>query len=426
MMALVDYGSDSESDSIGAPDDVADAATSATVSKTELNQSSLTGVGDSYFAEDDVFRGTSSLSLPSVVEPSVSAERNKAEGELEDMVKPKDWELKLAEKVRRRKEKKARKREKKEKSKNVVGMETVESVANGQEKSSKGRAKIAAFGALKAVAGQSDSDSDEIKEDKQPKHSNKLKESGLLSILPTPKSGKSTIVLGGANRESRGIMVPPSLRNRNIPSRDKVSTAKQNTSKRSATSDDSDEDELPTDFFGLTSASEPKIPRIGDVPALVDGLADFVGPSRPAKPYVDVDEACEYSGAGSSDDVAIEGFITDEEAHRLIMKYEVGPLGPMEQRSFNSIAGDIVDIRVDDALGPDVRATLLKNLHVAARAKDAMAPLPKSKNPADVTSKRKHQITYLANLAVAREEALQQQWAESKQMRRMGRQKYGF
>uniref|UniRef100_A0A0N4W0R9 Rubis-subs-bind domain-containing protein n=1 Tax=Haemonchus placei TaxID=6290 RepID=A0A0N4W0R9_HAEPC len=189
----------------------------------------------------------------------------------------------------------------------------------------------------------------------------------------------------------------------------KVSSAKQNTSKRSATSDDSDEDELPTDFFGLTSASEPKIPRIGDVPALVDGLADFVGPSRPAKPSSIVFKTLHF-----------------QEAHRLIMKYEVGPLGPMEQRSFNSIAGDIVDIRVDDALGPDVRATLLKNLHVAARARDAMAPLPKSKNPADVTSKRKHQITYLANLAVAREEALQQQWAESKQMRRMGRQKYGF
>ncbi|KIH57291.1 hypothetical protein ANCDUO_12520 [Ancylostoma duodenale] len=80
----------------------------------------------------------------------------------------------------------------------------------------------------------------------------------------------------------------------------------------------------------------------------------------------------------------------------------------------------------DEALGPDVRATLLKNLHTTARAKDAMAPLPKAKTSADATSRRKHQITYLANLAVAREEALQQQWAESKQMRRIGRQKYGF
>ncbi|VDM55210.1 unnamed protein product [Angiostrongylus costaricensis] len=107
------------------------------------------------------------------------------------------------------------------------------------------------------------------------------------------------------------------------------------------------------------------------------------------------------------------------------MKHEVGPMGS-DHRSFNSIAADIVDIRVDDALGPDVRSTLLKNLHSAARAKDAMAPLPKSKNPTDATSRRKHQITYLANLAVAREEALQQQWAESKHMKRMGRQKYGF
>ncbi|VDM78951.1 unnamed protein product [Strongylus vulgaris] len=107
------------------------------------------------------------------------------------------------------------------------------------------------------------------------------------------------------------------------------------------------------------------------------------------------------------------------------MKYEVTPMG-LDQRSYNSAAADIVDIRVDDALGPDVHATLLKNLHSNVRARDAMAPLPKPKNAADATSKRKHQITYLANLAVAREEALQQQWAESKQMRRIGRQKYGF
>ncbi|KAK5967012.1 hypothetical protein GCK32_000918 [Trichostrongylus colubriformis] len=427
MMGLVDYGSDSGSDNDDTPNGAVENVTQPMVPKAKSEQSAVNGRDNSYFNEDDVFEGTSSLNLPSVIEPTNAVAETKAEDELEDMVKPKDWEVKLAEKELKRREKKARKREKKEKLRKERRM--LEAASSGQEKSIKGKAKIAAFGALKAIAGESDSDSEDEKVDKSPMPASKPKGSNLLSMLPTPKSGKSTTGLGGANSKGAGIMLPPSLRNKTTTpgTTSKVSSAKAAAAKRSATSDDSDDDSLPTDFFGLSSAPEPKIPRVGDVPALINGVADVVGPSRPTKLDVDVDESYGYPEVGpSSSEPATEGVITDEEAHRLIMKYEVGPAGPMEHRSLNSIAGDIVDIRVDDALGPDVRATLLKNLHVAARAKDAMAPLPKSKNPADVTSKRKHQITYLANLAVAREEALQQQWAESKQMRRMGRQKYGF
>ncbi|PIO59032.1 hypothetical protein TELCIR_19518 [Teladorsagia circumcincta] len=144
------------------------------------------------------------------------------------MVKPKDWEIKLAEKERRRKEKKSLltkglndvsfRPRKGRRRKNEKGKHSVEAVSNGQEKNVKGKAKIAAFGALNAIAGKSDSDSDDEKIDKSPVVPSKPKGSGLLSMLPTPKSGKSTVGLGGANSKSTGIMLPPSMRNKNVAS----------------------------------------------------------------------------------------------------------------------------------------------------------------------------------------------------------------
>ncbi|VDL65826.1 unnamed protein product [Nippostrongylus brasiliensis] len=389
MMGLVDYGSNSDSEPDDTPEDIVAPIPEVAPHVAPPTASSKKGPEDSYFGADDIFEGSNSLNLPSVIEPASSV-TIREDDVLEEMVKPKEWEIKMAEKERRRLEKKAKKKEKKEKRRKEKATKKV--IPNGDAKAVKGKAKIAAFGALSAIAGQSSDESDDEKA-KQPALPSKTKGSGLLAMLPDPKSGRAKGDLGGAKKS--GIMLPPSLRNKAGTASVKASSGTTQAVKRSAASDDSDDDDLPTDFFGLSSAPEAKVPRVGDVPAMIGGVADVVGPSRPERQEIDDDEMYGYP----------------EEAHRLIMKHEIMPGGPMDNRSFNTVAADIVDIRVDDALGPDVKATLLKNLHVAARAKDAMAPLPKSKNPAD---------------AVAREEALQQQWAESKQMRRMGRQKYGF
>uniref|UniRef100_A0A0N4U884 IS110 family transposase n=1 Tax=Dracunculus medinensis TaxID=318479 RepID=A0A0N4U884_DRAME len=80
-------------------------------------------------------------------------------------------------------------------------------------------------------------------------------------------------------------------------------------------------------------------------------------------------------------------------------------------------------------LGPNIRANLLKNLHNKSLAEAAIAHLstvPKAKGPNDVIARRKHQITYLANVAVAREELLAEQWSQNRHNKRMSSQKYGF
>ncbi|KAK6028005.1 hypothetical protein OSTOST_05956 [Ostertagia ostertagi] len=90
MKGLVDYGSDSGSGSDDEPSDIVSNAPAILPKITKVEHSSSNGGDDSYFAEDDVFEGTSSLNLPAVIEPSTSATKIKAEGELEDMVKPKE------------------------------------------------------------------------------------------------------------------------------------------------------------------------------------------------------------------------------------------------------------------------------------------------------------------------------------------------
>ncbi|KHJ77780.1 hypothetical protein OESDEN_22600, partial [Oesophagostomum dentatum] len=158
------------------------------VSKAKLATSASASNGqqqDSYFAADDVFEGSSSLNLPSVIESNTIT--LVAEGELEDIVKPKEWELKLAEKEKRRREKKI----------NALG-----------------KAKIAAFGALSAIADASDSDSDEDQAAKTSSILSKPKGSGLLAMLPTPKGPGRKIDLGGSSSKGTGLMLPPSMRNK--------------------------------------------------------------------------------------------------------------------------------------------------------------------------------------------------------------------
>ncbi|VDM96750.1 unnamed protein product [Thelazia callipaeda] len=89
---------------------------------------------------------------------------------------------------------------------------------------------------------------------------------------------------------------------------------------------------------------------------------------------------------------------------------------------------DMVDVSVDQVLGSNVRATLLKNLHNKSLAEATLSHLtriPKNKN-INAVARRKHQITYLASVAVAREEQLAEQWSQNRHNKRTSARKYGF
>ncbi|EYB98353.1 hypothetical protein Y032_0132g1736 [Ancylostoma ceylanicum] len=214
MMGLVDYGSDSESEAEGALEDVGASAPSS--SKPAASQPLSNGQDDSHFTADEVFEGSSSLKLPSVIE--TTSTNIVEEGELEEIVKPKDWEVKLAEKERRRREKKAKKKEKKEKrGKGGEKTETGLPSSATQGKGTKAKTKIAAFGALNAIADGTDSNSDEEQVARPSDLPSKPKGSGLLAMLPTPKRGTTKNDLGGAVSKGTCILLPPSLRNKTKP-----------------------------------------------------------------------------------------------------------------------------------------------------------------------------------------------------------------
>ncbi|CAI4225927.1 unnamed protein product [Auanema sp. JU1783] len=399
MSALVAYGSDSDSDN------------------EEVSQTKTLNVPVGFF--DDVQPDQS------------SGIHDDEEVELEDIVKPKDWERKLAKKNKKELEKlsgKEKKKDKEHKKSKKEKHDKDKKKKEGKEKKAKKeknelvnviqkkkeKAKISAFGALKAFA---DEDSD--KEDKsisvEPKLSIPTKNpSGLLSMLPKPKVNQKA-TLSNLNAPVSASLIPSSVRQKNDVK------MVEPTLKRKVEEDDSDDDEA-IDFFGLSSQPEPKIFKTDvDVPLVgSSGLDSNIGPARPTvnDQVPDDEEYPEY------DDVGPSKVISNEQAVKLLSRDET--IQFMERRSLTDIASNLLEVRVDDALGPNVKQNLLKSITKKAIVKDTMAPLPKAKGPVDPNARKKNQITYLANLAVDREEALQEQWSESKQMKRMTRQKYGF
>ncbi|GMS95240.1 hypothetical protein PENTCL1PPCAC_17415, partial [Pristionchus entomophagus] len=438
MMGLVDYGSDSGS---GGDDSGDEGLPSGVLVQNPIKginsplvpvnpeKSVSSSVEDGGFfggeAEEDDYEG-SKLSLPaarSTNQPSGEVE----EEEIDDIVKPKEWEKKLAEKARRKLEKKALKRKEKEKrreekrSKKEGNTEQVH--LKEETKKKRGPVRIDAFGGLsKAVVEVEEEIKDESMSVAVPApSSSSLK---LFSMLPAPKTSSRLAPSGKAV----SLMMPPSLRTKTA---EKTASTVVKQPMRPIVSgvDSSSDEEDDGDFFGLSSTQSTVVPKpinhIPGVPLLPSyGLSDEAGPARPGPMdsthgYEDAEEE-EDEGPTSSGQMKK---ISDEAAQNMIFKYDYAPFGH-DRRGFTD--ADIIDVSVDKAIGPNVQENLLKNLNRHNMARASMPTLPAAAAPKDKNAKRKHQITYLANIAVAREGELQQKWAEGKAAKRMARQKYGF
>ncbi|CAI2351487.1 unnamed protein product [Caenorhabditis sp. 36 PRJEB53466] len=405
-MGLVDYaGSDSDSDKEEeTPQKIAAAPQKTTVDN-----------GEDFFNDEEKSGSLSSFNPNN-------------EDVLEEIVKPKDWELKLAEKSRLKLEKKAMKKAlKKEKklAKKAQKGEKIAKVAGGIKKDKKEKAKvvISAFGSLAGIGGESSNDSDDEGKGVVPKQ--KLG-NGFLATLPAPK---------GRDNRSDGpssfakSLVPQSVAKKNSPVVPAFTPA---PAPQIADDSDDDDDDGPMDFFGFSSVPAKRQETLSDVPFMaINSSMDVVGPSRPtdddeidpSQMYQMPEEEAQQEGASSSN-TWLHRKISDEQAHKLLMRFS-HDIGSEEKRSINEMASSIVDVNVDAALGPDVRTNVIKNLGHRAFVEATSAPVPQVQTQGQM-SRRKHQITYLASLAVAREEQLKEKWAEQKQTKRMARQKYGF
>uniref|UniRef100_A0A1I7TDP4 Proline-rich protein PRCC n=1 Tax=Caenorhabditis tropicalis TaxID=1561998 RepID=A0A1I7TDP4_9PELO len=413
-MGLVDYaGSDSDSDQ------------EAVISnKNPVVPSNPKVVNDDSFFDHPVTNCLSTSHKPD------------DEDVLEEIVKPKNWEIKLAEKAKKKLEKKAlkkaqkqQKKEEKNAAKQAKKAGKILKIGSGVQKD-KGKTVISAFGALGGIMKDNSSD-DSDDDEKLPASTKEKLGHGLLLNLPAPK---------GRDNRSDGThtftnsMVPHSVAK-------KAGTAPHPSSTvfkpllAPVVADESDDDEDgPIDFFGFSSTPQRKEEVQSEIPFMaMNSSMDVVGPSRPTESddmdpsqmYQLPEEDQQHNQEGpSASDAWLHRKITDEQAHKLLMRFS-HDIRSEERRSINEMANSIVDVNVDDALGPDVKTNIIKNLGHRAFVEATSAPIPQVQTQGQ-TSRRKHQITYLASLAVAREEQLKDQWAEQKQSKRMARQKYGF
>lgn len=86
---------------------------------------------------------------------------------------------------------------------------------------------------------------------------------------------------------------------------------------------------------------------------------------------------------------------------------------------------EILEAKADNFLG-NARENLLKGITDEHQRAIMMNEASAKTQKIDRRAKQKHQITYLVQMAKAREAELQYEWAQGKNARVQARQKYGF
>ena len=276
------------------------------------------------------------------------------------------------------------------------------------------------------------------------------KSSGLLGLLPKPKNtsiaapAKSQNTATKLNNDKVPGNIPAANINKQafVPrsvSRKPTPSSASHRNKSNDSSDDSDSE--PSSFFTLDDK-----PIESNVAPSVNSIAGVQKDQPPTynsvqlKPY-------DTSPVGLSDDAAAQNnFIQqinyDSEAiapyppvgpsrsqetdlmdntealERLAGRVRKGRGGQNKIGGMESISDNIIEVNQGD-LTADPREWLTKTL-----TQDDEAPGPRCNIGG--TTKRKHQITYLAAMAKQNENELKKQWAENSQSRRAHQSKYGF
>ncbi|VDM22000.1 unnamed protein product [Wuchereria bancrofti] len=433
MLSLVDYtGSDDEDIDESHSEECiyAEVVSNRTKSSTFANKDDRTTDGFSRLGDvamiDDITNAEEQSSILTNLPPALPLvdKRMEKERDLEDLVKRKDWELKLAKKAERRR-KRHHTISTNSSSKNYRASK---SLAENKSNSKK-LVVIQAFSGLKGLTG----DEKQGKSDEQPAHLMTASSSAnLLTVLPEPKNASGTsrslnLFMPNSTHSSENAKMPKILAAREI--------SKESKFAEEESGDASDEDHDSTDFFGLKAFDNP--PIVSNITSVLDVSDDKklgqVGLTSDAKVENNISDfvsnpeiIAEYDDTSTS--TTSSGIIDDSQALCMIYSRDIAHLGGTVSNAAKAVE-NIVDVSVDKVLGPNVRSTLLKNLHnksLAEATLSHLANIPKSKDTVSMLARRKHQITYLASVAVAREEQLAEQWSVNRHNKRTSARKYGF
>lgn len=246
---------------------------------------------------------------------------------------------------------------------------------------------------------------------------NKL--SGLLGMLPKPKS--EIVFVTKPGDEKKATMIPHSVLNKskNVPAPSKKHVKKPVENKLIANYSDSDSDGeagTSSDFFSLQV--EDKLPEVSmnEINAMV---------AKKAAKIAETASMFEKMASG-----IVEEQIEEEEVAVPQPIYNNSKLDEEAMQQLCGVKGkrkryqeqmNVIDISSSELTNRDewLRNTLASSTEHQSKKNSSGEDLIPG-------SKRKHQITYLANQAIANEHELQAMWSQNRQSRRTTQNKYGF
>lgn len=361
----------------------------------------------------------SALPTPKADESAVGA----PDEELEDFVKPRDWEMQEAEKHHSMR----------------ASSESGKVVST---KSKGGKVKIS----IPSLRDLNDDDDDEEVQDAGLKNDVKAKSktgSGLFGLLPKPKNISETKV------EKRPL-IPHILTKRPTPNPTANSAkslpTKAQPPKRPAEVPTEqhesnffslgDDEKLPQASFSSSSSSSKRLQVSHPDPE--EYPLDFKSKTKSKSPSPAQTQSASSSTASApmsyaqmynmaavdpQTAAAHMNYMSEEESEKMNLAKLAGS---QKVRGKELEDMDIVDGNADSALGgtSKIQENLLRE--ISASEESGYRPQPKKGEGPSTVSKRKHQITYLAFQAKEREQLLKNQWATNAQTKRQTQAKYGF
>jgi len=339
--------------------------------------------------------------------------------ELEDFVKPRDWEMQEAERNRSMK------------------TSSSERANVSSSKSKSGKVKIS----IPSLRDLDDEDEEEVPDAglKNDSGTKSKTGSGLFGLLPKPKNISET------KMEKRPLI--PHVLTKKPTSNSTTSAAKAQPLKRPAEvateQQESnffslgDDEKLPQANFSSSSSSATSAlskrlqvshPDPEEYPLSFKSMSKSPSPassqstSAPTTASAPMSYAQMYNMA-AVDSQSSSHFVSEEETEKMNLAKLAGSQ-KVRGRELEDM--DIVDVNADSALGgtSEIQENLLRELSAAGES--GYRPQPKKGEGPSAVSKRKHQITYLAFQAKEREQLLKNQWSANAQTKRQTQAKYGF
>ncbi|XP_055626357.1 uncharacterized protein LOC129768627 [Toxorhynchites rutilus septentrionalis] len=252
------------------------------------------------------------------------------------------------------------------------------------------------------------------------------KQTGLLSILPKPKSGSMvTPIPNPSTAPAKPIcsrLIPDAVAKRpknNPETKFPKKPVKKNESVKSIENDsDASDDEEKLDFFSL--CTDDKLPEISanEINAMVAKRAARM--AEAAKKFIHSDEPEEQPGTSHIQ------LAEDSMSHQIND-------GLTNERALSSLIGGnkakrarVDAVKIIDISSSDIVPT--KEDFLRRKLQDETGYVPTGHLVGDwsCTSKRKSHITHLASKAQANSQELEAMWASNRQSRRQTQSKYGF